>query len=117
MDSLLTQLQELAVIAAGTAVTFLCGYVFTWLRAYLGVKESDSNEAEIRRAATTEAGKLVMQGAINDPKALLEAAAKVATDLRWPVQEEGYDTNDIKDMIIGAAGMIFPPANLLKLLK
>ena len=117
MDSVLVQLQEAITIAAGAAVTALCVYAFGWLRAYLGIKESNSNEGEIRRAALTEAGKLVVQGKIDDPNALLSAAAKITADLHPAVKAEGYDTSDIKDMIIGAAGTIFPPANLLKLLK
>jgi len=32
------------------------------------------------------------------------------------VKEEGYDAADIKDMIIGAAATVFPPAALLKLI-
>jgi hypothetical protein len=41
----------------------------------------------------------------------------VAADLKPQVKAEGYDTGDIKDMIIGAAATVFPPANLLKMLK
>jgi hypothetical protein len=117
MDSVLVQLQEAITIAAGAAVTALCVYAFGWLRTYLGIKESDDNEGAIRRAAQTEAGKLVVQGKIDDPQALLGAAAKVAADLKPQVKAEGYDTGDIKDMIIGAAATVFPPANLLKMLK
>jgi hypothetical protein len=117
MDSILVQLQEAITIAAGAAVTALCVYVFGWLRAYLGIKESTSNEETIRRAAKTEAGKLVVQGKIDDPNALITSATKVIHDLGPQVKAEGYDASDVKDMIIGAAGTIFPPANLLKLLK
>jgi hypothetical protein len=109
-DSLLNELQSFVVTAAGAAVTALCIYLFSWLRTYLDIVESDSNEGEIRRAVLTEAGKLVVQGKIDDPNALLNATAKIAADLHWAVQEEEYDSSDIKDMIIGAAG-------LLKLLK
>jgi hypothetical protein len=31
------------------------------------------------------------------------------------IKEEGYDSVDIKDMILGAAATVFPPAALLKL--
>lgn len=117
MESIFTELQTIITTLAAAAVTALCGYVIAWLRAKLGIEESDSNEAEIRRAALTEAGKLVTQGKIDDPNALMSAAAKVVADLQPAVKAEGYDTGDIKDMIIGAAGLVFPPANLLKLLK
>ena len=117
MEPILDDLQRIVLTAAGAAVTLLCGYAFTWLRTYLGIKESDDNEGAIRRAAQTEAGKLVVQGKIDDPQALLGAAAKVAADLKPQVKAEGYDTGDIKDMIIGAAATVFPPANLLKMLK
>ena len=115
MDSILVQLQELAVTLMGAAVTALCGYMFVWLRTYLGIKESASNEAEIRNAATTEAGKLLQQGKITDPDAVLASATKVIADLMPAVKAEEYNTTDIKDMILGAAGMVFPPANLLKM--
>ena len=59
MDHILIQLQELAITCMGAAVTALCAYAFTWLRTYLGIKESASNETEIRNAAITEAGKLL----------------------------------------------------------
>jgi hypothetical protein len=117
METILDDLQRIVLTAAGAAATALCLYVFAWLRAYLGIKESDSNEEAIRRAAETEAGKLVTQGRIDDPQALLGAAAKVIADLQPQVKAEGYDTGDIKDMIIGAASTVFPPAALLKLLK
>jgi hypothetical protein len=117
MENILGELQTLAVTCMSIAVTALCGYVFSWLRTKLGIEESDSNEGEIRRAALTEAGKLVTQGVINDPQAVLDAAAKIVADLHPAVMDEGYSTNDIKDMIIGAAATVFPPASLLKLLK
>lgn len=117
MESLFTELQTLITTLAAAAVTALSAYAIAWLRAKLGIEESDSNEAEIRRAALTEAGKLVTQGKIDDPNALLSAAAKVVADLQPAVKAEGYDTSDVKDMIIGAAATLFPPAGLLKLLK
>jgi hypothetical protein len=117
MESILTELQTLLTTLAAAAATALCLYVMNWLRAKLGIEKSDSNEEAIRRAALTEAGKLVTQGKIDDPSALLGAAAKVISDLNPQVKAEGYDTGDIKDMIIGAAATVFPPANLLKLLK
>ena len=117
MESVLDDLQRIVLTAAGAAVTAVCLYLFAWLRTYLGIKESDDNEGAIRRAAETEAGRLVVQGKIDDPQALINAASKVMADLKPAVKAEGYDASDIKDMIIGAAATIFPPANLLKLLK
>ena len=101
---------------AAAAVTALCAYAINWLRTKLGIEESDSNEGEIRRAAATEAGKLVTQGLIDDPQKVLDAASKIIADLTPAVRAEKYDTTDIKDMILGAAGMVFPPANLLKMI-
>ena len=117
MENILDEIMKIVATCAAAAVTALCVYLTNWLRTYLGIKESDSNEAEIRNAALTEAGRLVQLGAINDPKALIDAAAKVIADLQPVVKAEGYDSTDIKDMIIGAAGIMFPPANLLKLLN
>lgn len=117
MENLLAELQTVLVTVASAAVTALCAYAIKWLREKLGIEASDSNEGEIRRAAITEAGKLVVQGKLDDPQAVLAAAAKVASDLLPAVQAEGYDTVDIKDMIIGAAATVFPPAGLLKLLN
>jgi hypothetical protein len=116
MDHILIQLQELAITCMGAAVTALCAYAFTWLRTYLGIKESASNETEIRNAAITEAGKLLQQGKINDPQEVLNSASKIIADLTPAIRAEAYDTTDIKDMILGAAGMVFPPANLLKMI-
>jgi hypothetical protein len=117
MEAIFNEIQTLVVTCAAAAVTALCVYAMTWLREKLGIEASDSNEGEIRRAAITEAGKLVVQGKLDDPQAVITAAAKVAADLLPAVQAEGYDTVDIKDMIIGAAATFFPPAGLLKLLK
>lgn len=115
MEALLSELQTVLITVASAAVTALCAYAITWLRDYLGIKESDSNEEAIRRAALTEAGKLVTQGKLDDPQAVLTAAAKVIADLQPQVKAEGYDAVDVKDMIIGAAATVFPPAALLKL--
>ena len=114
MDNLLSQLQALAITCMGAAVTALCAYVFGWLRTKLGIEESDSNEGEIRRAALTEAGKLVVNGTVTDPSALADAANKVLRDLQPAVKAEGYEVADIKDMILGAAAVAFPPAGILK---
>lgn len=114
ISDVLNQLQAVAITAAGAALTALIVYAFSWLRSVLGIIESDSNEGEIRRAALTEAGRLVQLGAVNDPKALEGAAEKIIADLLPAVKEEGYNSTDIKDMILGAAGIVFPPANLLK---
>jgi hypothetical protein len=115
IDSLLGELQTTIVTIASAAVTALCVYAIAWLRDFLGIKKSDANEEAIRRAAETEAGKLLQTNTINDPDKLAEAAAKVVADLSSQVKAEGYNSIDIKDMIIGAAGIVFPPANLLKL--
>lgn len=117
MDSVLGELQSLAVTIAGAAVTAFLAWLFSALRRYLGVKESDANEEAIRRAAATEAGKLIQTGMIVDPDRIAESASKVIADLHHQVSEEGYNSLDIKDMIIGAAATFFPPASLLKLLK
>ena len=117
MENLLSELQTVLVTLASAAVTALCAYAIKWLRDFLGIKESDSNEGEIRRAALTEAGKLVQLGVIDDPQRILESAGKIIADLHPAVKAEGYEVADIKDMIIGAAATVFPPANLLKLLK
>jgi hypothetical protein len=117
METLFNDIQTLVTTCAAAAVTALCVYAMNWLRSYLGMKESDSNEEAIRRAALTEAGKLVQTGNIANPDALAESAAKVIADLHNQVRDEDYNSGDIKDMIIGAAGTFFPPANLLKLLK
>jgi hypothetical protein len=116
-DTLLGELQKVCLSAAGAAITALVVYLFAWLRTWLGIKESDSNEAEIRNAALTEAGKLVTTGKIEDPQALLDATAKIIADLAPAVKAEEYTANDIKDMVVGAAATFFPPAALLKLLK
>lgn len=116
MEAIFNEIQTLVTTCAAAAVTALCVYAMNWLRSYLGIKESDANEEAIRRAATTEAGLLLQTGGIADPNRLAESAAKVIADLRPQVKAEGYDNVDIKDMIIGAAGLVFPPANLLKLL-
>jgi hypothetical protein len=115
MEAIFAEIQTLVTTCAAAAVTALCVYAMNWLRTYLGIKESDSNEEAIRRAALTEAGKLVQTGAIADPDKLAEAVRKVVADLKPQVKAEGYDTGDIKDMIIGAAATVFPPAALLKL--
>jgi hypothetical protein len=114
MDSILGELQKIVIIAMGTAITALVGFAFKWLRDYLGIVESDSNEKEIRNAALTEAGKLVVTGKINDQEALVDAVAKIVKDLNGPVKEEGYDSFDLKDMVLGAAATFFPPAGLIK---
>jgi hypothetical protein len=114
MEDMLRQLQEICLSAAGLAITALVVYMFTWLRTFLGIKESDSNENVIRRAAVTEAGKLITTGKINDSQAVLESVSKVVADVLPAVKAEGYNSIDIKDMILGAASIAFPPAGLLK---
>lgn len=114
LQQLLTEIQTVCISAAGAAVTALVIYLFAWLRTFLGIKESDSNEAEIRNAALTEAGKLVVTGKLDDPDALVEAVTKVISDLGPVITAEEYTTPDIKDMILGAAATFFPPAALIK---
>ena len=116
MEAIFNEIQTLVTTCAAAAVTALCVYAMNWLRAYLGIKESDANEEAIRRAAETEAGKLLQTGAIADPEQVMLSAAKVIADLSSQVKDEGYNSGDVKDMIIGAAGLVFPPANLLKLI-
>ena len=116
MEALFNEIQTLVLTCAGAAVTALCLFAMNWLREKIGIEKSDSNEEAIRRAALTEAGKLVVQGKLDDPQAVITAAAKVTADLLPAVQAERYDTADIKDMIIGAAATVFPPAGLLKLI-
>ena len=115
MEAIFAEIQTLVTTCAAAAVTALCVYAMNWLREKIGLEKSDSNEEAIRRAALTEAGKLVQTGALADPDKLAEAVAKVVADLRPQVKAEGYDTVDIADMIIGAAATVFPPAALLKL--
>jgi hypothetical protein len=115
MENLLTELQTVFVTVASAAVTALCAYAIKWLSDKLGIERSDSNEEAIRRAAETEAGKLLQTNTLGDPDKLADAVAKVIADLKPQVKAEGYDGVDIADMIIGAAGIVFPPANLLKL--
>jgi hypothetical protein len=117
METILNEVQTLVTTCAAAAVTALCVYAMNWLRSYLGIKESDSNEEAIRRAALTEAGKLFQTGSIASPDALAESAAKVIADLHTQVRDEDYSPSDIKDMIIGAAATFFPPAGFLKMLK
>lgn len=117
MSGIFDELQKILTPLLLAAVTALIALLFKVAREWLGIVESDSNEGEIRRAAETEAGKLVAQGKIDDPQAIIASAAKVTADLLPAVKAEGYDSGDIRDMIIGAAGAIFPPANFLKLLK
>jgi hypothetical protein len=117
MESILGELQALAITCAGAAVTAFIAWVFTRLREYFDIAQSDSNEGEIRRAALTEAGKLIQTGGIADQDRVIQSVSKVIADLHGPITEEGYDSADIKDMILGAAATIFPPAGLLKLLK
>ena len=114
MDNILGEIQTICISAAGAAATALILYLFNWLRTYLGIQKSDSNEEAIRRAATTEAGKLITEGNLMDQKAVTEAAIKIITDLAPQVKAEQYNSIDVKDMILGAAATFFPPAGLLK---
>lgn len=79
------------------------------INKYTVVKISNENELSIRRAAVTEAGKLLGNGAISSPDAVTYSAAKVMADLPHEVTSEGYTHNDIVDMILGAASIAFPP--------
>lgn len=117
MEGILNEIQTFVSTIAYAAVAALCAYAFSWLREKMGIEKSESNEEAIRRAALTEAGKLIQTGEISSPDYLAQSAAKIIADLHTEVKEEGYDPIDVKDMIIGAAATVFPPVNLLKLLK
>lgn len=106
LNYLLDEAQRILVPLALAAFTGFIAYLFSVVRTWLGIVESDSNEGEIRRAAETEAGILVKQDQINNPEMVAAAATKIVADLHHVVTMENYDTNDIKDMILGAAGMI-----------
>jgi hypothetical protein len=94
---------------ADAAITAGIGIGVVLLKQYTGVQISDANEAAIRRAATTEAGKLITTGKLDTPQAIAASASKVLTDLPAEVKSEGYTHADVTDMIVGAASIAFPP--------
>lgn len=114
LNYLLDELQRVLTPIALAAFTGFVAWAFVALKNFLGIVESDSNEGEIRRAAETAAGVLIKQDAIMNPDAIAEAASRVIADLPTAVKAEGYEIGDIKDMIIGAAGLVIPGANILK---
>lgn len=93
-------LQDLAT----AAVTAGIGYGCVLLKSYTGVTISDANEAAIRRAAVTEAGKLISLGLSGNQSSIMSSATKIMNDLPNQVKAEGYTDRDIQDMITGAAG-------------
>jgi hypothetical protein len=104
--SLLQQvLSSAATVAIGVAVPVGIA-VFTH---YTGISVSTQNEASIRAAATTEAGKLITMGTPVTPATVAAGASKVLSDLAPQIKAEGYTHDDVKDMIIGAAATVAPP--------
>lgn len=113
LNSLLDEAQRILMPIALAAFTGFIIYAFDVLRTWLGIEKSEANEEAIRRAAETEAGVLIQLNALDDPIKLTEAATKIIHDLSKQVKAEEYDKNDIKDMILGAAGLVFPPAKII----
>jgi hypothetical protein len=79
------------------------------IKQYTGVQISQANQDSIRAAAVTEAGKLLTMGVPVTPASAAGAAAKVVNDLPAEVKAEGYNHDDIKDMVLGAASTATPP--------
>jgi len=102
-------LTGLATAAIPAGITFGC----VLLNKYTGVKISDANELAIRRAATTEAGKLVTANTVANPIAVASSANKVITDLPKEVAAEAYTHSDIVDMIMSAVTIAYPPLGAL----
>jgi hypothetical protein len=94
---------------ADVAITAGIGIGSILLKQYTGVQISDANEAAIRRAATTEAGKLLSTGTAITPATVATGASKVIADLPAEVKSEGYTHTDVADMIVGAASIAVPP--------
>jgi hypothetical protein len=113
LNSLLDEAQRILMPIAMAAFTGFILYLFNVVREWLGLEKSEANEEAIRRAAETEAGVLIKLDALDDPAKLAAAAAKIIADLPKQVTEEKYNPTDIKDMILGAAGLVFPPAKIL----
>lgn len=99
--SLLDEIQRILTPLALAAFTGFIAWLFVALRQWFGIEESVANEEAIRRAAETEAGKLVASGA-TDASSVALAAAKIVADLSHEVDAEGYNKLDIGDMILGA---------------
>ena len=94
---------------ADAAITAGIGAGVVILKQYTGIQISDANEAAIRRAATTEAGKLLSTGAVVTTTNVAASASKVLADLPNEIKSEGYTHTDVADMIIGAATIAVPP--------
>ena len=94
---------------ADAAITAGIGAGVVILKQYTGVQISDANEAAIRRAATTEAGKLLSTGAVVTTTNVAASASKVLADLPKEIKSEGYTHTDVADMIVGAATIAVPP--------
>jgi hypothetical protein len=94
---------------ADAAITAGIGIGVVILKQYTGIQISDANEAAIRRAATTEAGKLLSTGTAITPATVATGASKVIADLPAEVKSEGYTHTDVADMIVGAASIAVPP--------
>jgi hypothetical protein len=114
LSFLQTILTGLATAAIPAGITFGC----VLLNKYTGVKISDANELAIRRAATTEAGKLVTTDTVGNPAAVSTSATKVLTDLPQEIAAEAYTHSDVVDMIMSAVTIAYPPlAALAPLVK
>lgn len=98
--NLLDEIQRVLTPLALAAFTAFIAYAWSVLYSWLGIAASDSNEMEIRRAAATEAGKLVASG-LTDAMSIESAVSKILADLPAPIKAEGYTRNDVADMIVG----------------
>jgi hypothetical protein len=98
-------LTAIATAAVPAGITFACAL----LNKNTSVNISDANELAIRRAATTEAGKLVTTDTIGNTQAVANSANKVISDLPQQIAAEAYTHSDVVDMIVGAASIAFPP--------
>jgi hypothetical protein len=94
---------------AAAAITAGVGAGVLILKQYTGIQISDAQELSIRRAATTEAGKLMTTGVAVTPANVAANATKIIADLPAEVAATGYTHADIADMIVGSASVAFPP--------
>jgi hypothetical protein len=99
-------LQPLFQSLAAVAVTAGVGIGTTLLYRYTGIQVSAANEDAIRKAALTEAGKLITLGTPVTQQTATNAALKVMSDLPKEVKAEGYTHADVADMITGAAATV-----------
>jgi hypothetical protein len=79
-------LTAIATAAVPAGITFACAL----LNKNTSVNISDANELAIRRAATTEAGKLVTTDTIGNTQAVANSANKVISDLPQQIAAEAY---------------------------